>query len=103
MSILCPSIAPMLTNTYCNPARLFIGGENITLCEGTTQDDPLAMVVYALATLRLIHKLEGEVEESCHVDDASAGGGLGALRRWWDKLDTMGPKFGYHPNASKTW
>ena len=48
---LCPSIAPMLTNTYRNPARLFIGGENITSCEGTTQDDLLAKAMYTLATL----------------------------------------------------
>ena len=82
----------MLTNTYCNPATLFIGGENITLCEGTTQGDPLAMV-----------KLGGEVKQSCHVDDASAGGGLGALHKVVGQLDTMGPKFGYHLNASKTW
>ena len=28
--VLCLFIAPMLPNTYRNPARLFIGGENIT-------------------------------------------------------------------------
>ena len=28
--VLCPTIAPILTNTYRNPARLFIGGEYIT-------------------------------------------------------------------------
>ena len=22
---------------------------------------------------------------------------------WWDKLDTIGPKFVYHPNAGKMW
>ena len=43
------------------------------------------------------------MKQSWYADNASAGGGQGALCRWWDKLDTMGPKFGYHPNASKTW
>ena len=32
--ILCPILAPMLTNTYRSPARLFIGGENILSLEG---------------------------------------------------------------------
>ena len=53
--VLCLFITPMLTNTYRNPARLFIEGENITSCEATTQGDPLAMAMYALATLLLIH------------------------------------------------
>ena len=38
--VLCPTIAPILTNTYCNPARLSIDGENIMSREGTTQGDP---------------------------------------------------------------
>ena len=25
------------------------------------------------------------------------------LRNWWDKISTSGPRFGYFPNASKTW
>ena len=40
--------------------------------------------------------------QSWYADYASAGGSLGALRRWWDKLNTVGPKFGYQPNACKT-
>ena len=71
--------------------------------EGTTQGDALAMAMYALATLPLIHRLGGEVTQSWYADDASAGGRLEGLRRWWDKLDTLGPKFGYFPNAGKTW
>ena len=71
--VLCPTIAPILTNTYRNPARLFIEGEYITSREGTTQGDPLAMAMYALATLPLIHQLGREVPQSWYVDDASAG------------------------------
>lgn len=25
------------------------------------------------------------------------------LRRWWDKLQSIGPLFGYYPNPHKTW
>ena len=61
------------------------------------------MAMHALAMVPLIHRLGGEVTQSWYADDASAGGRLGALRRWWDKLGTMGPKFGYFPNAGKIW
>ena len=84
--VLCPTIAPILTNTYRNPARLFIGEQYITSCKGTMQGDPLAMAMYALATLPLILQLGWEVTQSWYADDASAGGRLGALWRWWDKL-----------------
>ena len=92
--VICPTIAPMLTNTYRNPARLFIGGKNITSQVGTTQGDPLATAMYTLATLPLIHRLGGEVTQSWYADDASAGGRLEGLHRWWDKQDTMGLTFG---------
>ena len=25
------------------------------------------------------------------------------LRAWWERISTIGPNFGYFPNASKTW
>ena len=38
-----------------------------------------------------------------YADDATGGGKLQQLRRWWDKLNEVGPAFGYFPNATKTW
>ena len=32
-----------------------------------------------------------------------ATGKLDVLRGWWDKLEVLGPSFGYYPNPSKTW
>ena len=29
--------------------------------------------------------------------------GLPDLRDWWSQLGSHGPKFGYFPNATKTW
>ena len=36
------------------------------------------------------------------ADDATAGGTLTGLRRWWDRLVERGPMYGYHPNSAKT-
>ena len=51
---ICPSFAPILINTYRSAAGLFIAGDILLSEEGTTQGDPLAMLMYALATLPLI-------------------------------------------------
>ena len=75
--------------------------------EGTTQGDPLAMAMYAIATIPLIRQLEiatcAEVEQVWYADDSAAGGGIEKLRKWWDTLLEMGPDYGYYANPSKTW
>ena len=55
---ICPSIAPAIINSYRSDSYLFIGGEVMHSSEGTTQGDPLAMVMYAIATLPLIRQLK---------------------------------------------
>ena len=45
---LCPPLATILTNTYREDTQLFIDGETLYSCEGTTQGDPLAMAMYFL-------------------------------------------------------
>ena len=48
--IICPSLAQTLINTYRATVRLFVtGSDEIASTEGTTQGDPLAMAMYALA------------------------------------------------------
>ena len=70
--------------------------------EGTTQGDPLAMAMYAIAITPLIHRLEDEhIKQVWFADDATAGGDLFYLKMWWDTIS--GPDFGYYPNATKTW
>ena len=55
ISIICPSLAMALVNTYRAPVRLFTTGSGeIASTEGTTQGDPLAMAMYAIATTPLI-------------------------------------------------
>ena len=38
-----------------------------------------------------------------YADDFTAGGTIESLKYWWDTLCKLGPKFGYYPQASKTW
>lgn len=104
ISINCPSIFPILVNTYRKPSCLFVGGEMLWSQEGTTQGDPLAMVMYALATVPLITKLKlSENRQVWYADDAAAGGKLEKVRDWWHLLCDKGPKYGYFPNGKKSW
>ena len=59
---LCPSLATVLINSYRAETDLFVGGDVIKSCEGTTQGDPLAMPMYATATVPLIERLSEAVE-----------------------------------------
>ena len=98
ISILCPSFATILKNTYGVPIRLFITGEGeIASTEGTTQGDPLAMAMYALAVTPLIRSLrlsQPDVSQVWYADDATAGGKLVPLLHWWKHLLSYGPKYG---------
>ena len=95
----------MLFNTYGGRSQLFVDGETIYSCEGTTQGNPLAMVLYALATIPLgkYCKVEAMLGDVWFTDDATGGGPLLALRSWWENLNKVGPSYGYYPNGSKTW
>ena len=82
---------------------LLIDGETLFSREGTTQGDPLAMAMYAIATVPLIERLQQHVTQVWFADDATAGGKLLDLRNWWDQLVECGQDYGYSANASKTW
>ena len=100
----CPSISKVLINTYREDVQLFIDGETLLSQEGTTQGDPLAMAMYAIAIIPLIHQLEDEeTKQVWFADDATAGGNLDSLKAWWNRIVDLGPDYGYYPNASKTW
>ena len=74
--------------------------------EGTTQGDLLAIPFYALATRPLIDSLSRDTPELTQIwyaDDASAGGKLTNLKKWWDNLSRAGPSFVYFVNPQKTW
>ena len=73
----CSSLAPTVINTYHEPARLFVDGECIMSCEGSTQGDPVAMPLYALGVLPLIKGVatDGTVQ-LWYADDSAAGAKL---------------------------
>ena len=60
------------------------------------------MAFYAIATIPLIEKLRQETLQVWYADDAVGAGKLSRLRAWWDKINDLGPEFGYFPNASKS-
>ena len=68
----------LLKNTYGALFQLFITGESeLPSTEGTTQGDPIAMVMYALAVTPLIsslHHHQPDVSQAWFADDAIAAG-----------------------------
>ena len=102
--VLCPALGPVVTNTYRSDTDLFVGGESLMSTEGTTQGDPLAMAIYAVAISPLIRETNlQELNQIWFADDAAGGSKIAVLRKWWELLSDAGPKYGYDVNAEKTW
>ena len=71
---------PLLS--YRSDSSLLIDGETLLSQEGTTQGDPMAMAIYAIGILPLIHHLADESIKQCwFADDASVGGSLVGIHR----------------------
>ena len=102
--VLCPALARYVINTYRCHAPLFVGGGVIYSHEGTTQGDPLAMAMFAIAVRPLIDRTAPTgATQVWFADDAAGGGTLLKIRHWWDALLEPGPSFGYHINREKSW
>ena len=72
------------------------------LIRGTTQEDPLAMVMYAIGILPLIHHLnQFSVHQVWYADDATALGKLSTIRSSWEDLQCHVALFGYYANPTK--
>ena len=54
---LCPTLSTILINVYRESTELFVDGIMLASKEGTRQGDPLAMPMYALATIPLISRM----------------------------------------------
>jgi len=103
---ICPCLADITNNTYNAPARLFIaGGGEILSQEGTTQGDPLAMCMYAVAMMPLVNKVAELVpgsRQGWFADDSAAAGKLCVLRKWYDAVKCNGTGYGYSINEGKS-
>jgi hypothetical protein len=105
-----PSGARFAFNCYRHWAILVVRGENghalfIESKEGVTQGDPLAMAAYGILLLPLIRQLKREIPEVSqpwYADDAGAGGNFDSLRRYFERLQEIGPSRGYFPEPSKS-
>ena len=102
---ICPEFAIFLINTYRQPAKLYLPGGNYILSnEGTTQGDNCASGFYSISILPIILDLSTiECQQIWYADDAAAGGNLGDIRQWWERLTKIGPDLGYYPNPNKSW
>ena len=38
-----------------------------------------------------------------YADDATAAGKISRVKKWWDKLSSIGPSYGYFVNPAKSW
>ena len=79
--VLCTALGPVTINTYRASTELFVGGETLLSREGTTQGDPLAMAIYAVAIIPLIHQVStSDCTQTWFADNARGAGELSRLR-----------------------
>ena len=71
--------------------------------EGTTQGYPLSMLAYAVGILPLIKLLKDPKSQNQlgFADNSSSGGSLANIDKWFQKLLTHGPAYGYFVEPSK--
>ena len=100
--VICPSMSPILINTYSSDSWLFVDGQCMLSKEGTTQGNPLVMAMYAIGTQPLIRRLDGIAKQVWYANDSAAGSSLERVRVWWHLLEEIGHLYGYFPNGSKT-
>ena len=106
-----PSGAIFTFNCYRHASRLLLRSSNgearyITSREGVQQGDPIAMLLFALATVPLIKTIREEVQKlraiPSFADDLSMFGPISAIIEGMKLLLKLGPARGYYPEPSKS-
>ena len=119
IQITCPSISTFTQNCYSHASRVFVsGGKEISSDEGITQGDACAMGLYSLGLAPLQQELAFTcrpnrcnglpaelkfTKQVAFADDVNAVGTVPSMKNYWDHISEDGPKYGYHPKASKSW
>ena len=106
--ILFPEIATYINNCYIKPSRLFItDGKEISSKEGTTQDDPIAMGMYALGLMLLLALIISNNTENliqvAFADDLTCVGKIHELSEWRKIVLHHCRYLGYYVNEWKSW
>ena len=81
---------------------IVVGSWEIASTEGTTQGDPLAMAMHAVALIRKLMSNSPNVKQVWFADDTTSTGTCESLRQWWDQIEHLGPTSCYQPNSTKT-
>ena len=106
ISVLCPTLAAYVKNTYEVAPRLFAAKDlKLKSEEGTNQGDPITMAAYALGLSVLQSKIcqnNKGAEHIAYADDLAGAGKLQEIKNIWDEICKHGPPLGYNPNASKS-
>ena len=116
MAVICSLIATFMHHCYPKPSHLFvISVVEILSSEGTTQGDPVAKNCYKIAVAINIIPLilpvlkitdqypHGTSKAAAYADDLTAAGIVKGIKYWWEQLCKLDPKFGYFPEATKSW
>ena len=94
--ILCPSLATVLMNAYCEDVPLFIDNHCIYSSEGTIHKGALwLMAMCSISFTTVINDLWGSrVSQVWFADDVTAGD------EWWSRLQTSESSYGCFMDAS---
>ena len=100
---ICPEVSTILTNIYVSQQSSLLGAAYSYHAREPPRGTLLRWPCMGLAVIPLIKKLANEAKQVWYADDATGGGKLQQLRKWWDKLNEVEHAFGYFPNVTKTW
>ena len=73
--------------------------------EGVTQGDPLEIIFYGITSLSLIRALDesdATWNQIWYADDAGILGKFSDILKIYQKIQTKGPQWGYHPEPWKS-
>ena len=80
-----------------------VGGTHLLSQEGTTHGDPWQWPCLHYLQSPYHKNHHKWIQANCYADDAASGRKLFTIRKWWQRIIDIGPKYSYHPNQSKSW